>query len=397
MRCILTVNFSPWSRYSGGGQRSTHNLALALHARGHEVSVVYTKPPWERVALPSDLPYEVVWAALPALRSRSGAWLRPASPLFVARAVRRLLAREPAGRAIVHANGEEAGLVADLRRTQGPRFGFVVTPRYPALPRGLARTDRLTRLWLSIAQTKYVLLGRALRAADVVCPTSRHAAELVSSSYALAPERLHVVPNGISREFLRAAPALRAPSAGGSYAIYFGRLAREKGVHDLLEALAHSGPQPERFVFAGRGPELRSLQARAAQLGLAARVRFETWLDAPQLALLARDAQFAVLPSHEESFGNTMAEAMALGLPVISTRAGSIPELIQHGRTGILVAPSDVRGLAAAIRALAGDAAQRRALGEAAAKVARAEWTWDRSAERFEPLYAQSLQASATA
>ena len=56
MRCLLTVNFSPWSRYSGGGQRSTHNLARALAQRGHDVSVVYTKPPWEQVQLPAALP-----------------------------------------------------------------------------------------------------------------------------------------------------------------------------------------------------------------------------------------------------------------------------------------------------------------------------------------------------
>src|SRR3954451_18857742 len=83
MRCILTVNFSPWSRYSGGGQRSTHNLARALVKRGHEVTVVFTKAPWEQVPLPPDLPYQVVWAALPGVRRTSS--------LFVARAVQGLL------------------------------------------------------------------------------------------------------------------------------------------------------------------------------------------------------------------------------------------------------------------------------------------------------------------
>src|SRR5262245_15559702 len=109
MRCILTVNFSPWSRYSGGGQRSTHNLACALAQRGHDVSVVYTKPPWEAVQLPAALPYQPLWAALPAFRSRSGALLRPLTSLSVARQVERL-ARHGA-ELVVHGNGEEAALI----------------------------------------------------------------------------------------------------------------------------------------------------------------------------------------------------------------------------------------------------------------------------------------------
>ena len=56
MHVALTCNFSPWSRYRGGGQRATHLLASALSAEGHEVTVIFTKPPWEHVDVPSALP-----------------------------------------------------------------------------------------------------------------------------------------------------------------------------------------------------------------------------------------------------------------------------------------------------------------------------------------------------
>jgi glycosyltransferase involved in cell wall biosynthesis len=401
MRCILTVNFSPWSRYSGGGQRSTHNLARALARRGHSVHVVYTKPPWERVQLPDALPYEVVWATLPALRSQSNALLRPTTPWFVAREVQRLLAS--AGPAIVHGNGEEAALVPELR-ARARRFGFVMTPRYPALPaaftEGRVQRSRAMRAILAVTQAKYVLLGRALAGADFVCPTSRYAASLVERAYRFDPAKLRVIPNGVSDEFL-SAPAVPGPPlqpcaapAQVPFAIYFGRLAREKGVHTLLDALAQSGPEPEMFVFAGRGPELDALRSHARTLGLAHRVRFLTWLDARALADLVRKASFAVLPSLEESFGNTMAEAMALAVPVISTTAGSIPELIEGGRTGVLVPPGDARALASAIRGLAHDVERRRELGQAGQARVRPELSWDAVAAKFENVYASAIAAA---
>lgn len=362
------------------------------------MQVVYTKPPWEQVPLPDALPYEVIWAALPATRSQSNALLRATTPWFVVGRVERLLRR--GGPAVVHGNGEEAALVGELREKKScPRFGFVMTPRSSALPpvfeRGVVQRSAAVRALASLTHTKYVLLGRALRSADFVCPTSRFASELVQRAYALDAQKLRVIPNGVSDEFLKSAP--REGSDAGAqvpFAIYFGRLAREKGVHVLLEALANVGPEPETFVFAGRGPELESLRARARTLGLAHRVRFMTWLDAKALADLVRKASFAVLPSLEESFGNTMAEAMALGVPVISTTAGSIPELIENNKTGVLVRAGSAEALSIAIRSLAHDVARRRELGRAAQAKVRAEYAWDSVAARFESVYLAALEAS---
>lgn len=403
MRCILTVNFSPWSRYSGGGQRSTHNLACALARRGHRVSVVYTKPPWEDVALPPDLPYEATWAALPAVRSASGAVLRPTTPFFVARRVARLLAADGGERAVVHGNGEEAALVSRLRRRER-RFGFVMTPRYPSLPRvfdaPVVMNSWPGRLLVGAVATKYAWLGVALRGADTVCPTSRAAADMVQRAYLLERSKLEIVPNGISVEFLAADDAVEPQAAGaeldtfvrgGDFAIYFGRIAREKGVHTIVDALARLGTDAPRFVFAGRGPEQARLASRIAQVGLASRVHFAPWLDAKALSRVVRRAAFAVLPSFEESFGNTMAEAMAAGVAVISSTAGSIPEVVDDGVTGLLVAPGDDRALAETMRTLLGNVDRRRALAAAGQERARSRYTWDASAAQFEAVYARTL------
>jgi glycosyltransferase involved in cell wall biosynthesis len=409
MRCVLTTNYSPWSRYSGGGQRSTHNLARALAGRGHSVCVVYTKAPWERVPLPAALPYEVVWATLPALRASSRNWLRPLTAWFVAQQVQRALG--DAAAAVVHGNGEEAALIPELRRREPARhFGFVMTPRYPWLPNAPrqagSQVSWLRRTLPRAVQFKFRLLGAALLGADRVCPTSRFAANLVERAYGLPADAQCVIPNGVSDEFLRepaADEAWRAPwqdpdpsaAAPESFAVYFGRIAREKGVNAILDALVVAGAAPAHFVFAGRGPELASLQARVRQLQLERRVHFVTWLDAPQLAALVRHASFAVLPSLEESFGNTMAEALALGVPVISTNAGSIPEIVEHGRTGLLVPVGDAVALGAAIKALAGDAALRRKLGEAGRAEVRGRLGWDATAAAFERVYEECVRRPA--
>jgi glycosyltransferase involved in cell wall biosynthesis len=400
MRCVLTANYSPWSRYSGGGQRSTHNLARALAGRGHSVCVVYTKAPWEHVPLPAALPYEVVWATLPALQASSRNWLRPLSAWFVAQQVQRALSDTAA--AVVHGNGEEAGLIPALRRRDPTRhFGFVMTPRYPWLPNAPqqvgSQVSWLRRTLPRALQFKFRLLGAALLGADRVCPTSRFAANLVERAYGLAADAQCVIPNGVSEEFLREAPAdaaaWRAPwrddtaDAPQDFAVYFGRIAREKGVHAILDALVVAGAAPAHFVFAGRGPELVKLQARVRQLQLERRVHFVTWLDAPQLAALVRRASFAVLPSLEESFGNTMAEAMALGVPVISTNAGSIPEIVEHGRTGLLVPVGDAFALGSAIRALSADAELRRTLADAGRAAVHGRLRWDVTAAAFERVY----------
>jgi glycosyltransferase involved in cell wall biosynthesis len=406
MRIILTCNFSPWSSYGGGGQRSTHGLATALAERGHEVDVVFTRPPWERVRPPGGLPFRVHWASLWARRSASGAILRPLTTLTVARAVQRLLRRDAAvvgagGKGgslrragseeatVVHANGEEGALVPRLRRAyRSHRFAFVVTPRYPSFPEAMhdgtwRRSPK--RLGLLIRSSRYVILSSALRNADAWCPTSQASAESLQRVYGLEPEHCHVIPNGVAGEFLSVRRDSRAVAGP---LVFFGRMVREKGLHTLVEALGLLGASAPECCFVGSGPLKDIVGNRLRQLGLVERVRFEPWLDPSSLAALLSRAALAVLPSTEESFGNAVAEAMAAGVPLVTTRVGSIPELVGDGRNALLVPPEDPPALADAITALirAPETAERMAVE--GRKRVREEFTWDRVASRYEQLYA---------
>ncbi len=375
MRIALTVNFSPWSAYSGGGQRSVHNLAVALSARGHRVTVVYTRPPWERVDVPPTLPYELRWAALPAVRSRVDAPLRPLSAIAVARVVAELSHRE--ARIVVHANGEEAALLPRLR-------GLVVTPRYPSFPAALRRRGGLARAWAWARYPKYAALGLALRRADRWCPTSASAAASVERTYSLSRERCRVVPNGVAPEF---AAIERRHDAGAGPIVFFGRMAAEKNPMLVLDAVAGQGDPRLRALFVGRGPEQARVRERARALGLADRVELIDWLEPAALAERLAGASVVALPSVEESFGNAMVEAMAAGAPLVTTRAGSIPELLDDGVHAELVPVDDVVATTAAIARLRREPARAEALGRAARAHVAARYGWDATARAFEAVY----------
>src|SRR5688572_8971824 len=167
MRIALTCNFSPWSPYSGGGQRSTHELATALCREGHDVSVVFTRTPWEHFDVPS-VEYRLHWASFFGLRSRRAALLRPLNAISVLSAVKTLHREQPLD--VVHGNGEEIVLVASWGRESN--VPVVTTPRYPAYPRALLNPEgpsRLERLTLTLTEPKYLLLGRAARSSSWCC------------------------------------------------------------------------------------------------------------------------------------------------------------------------------------------------------------------------------------
>lgn len=377
MHVALTVNYSPWSAYAGGGQRSTHSLACALTRAGHEVDVVYTRPPWETISLPPSLPYRVRWARLAAVRSSRSAWLRPLSSFSVAS---QLEAIQPD---VVHANGEEAAVAARHREVfTGP---FVVTPRYPSFPSSMRDGSWRrpgARLRHMLTHTKYAALGVALSGADRCCPTSRDSATLLSEVYGVRPKRIRVVPNGVEQVFFQH----RWSRPAHERLLYFGRFAEEKGVLDLIEALGLM-KDPPPAVFVGRGGAREEMLARVNALGLQDRVEFIDWLSGEQLCEAIATASMVVVPSWEESFGNTVAEAMAVGVPIVSTDSGALPELVEHERTALVVPAKAPPALAAAMERLRSDTALAERLASAARRDAEARFSWDEVAAAYARVY----------
>jgi len=384
MKIILTIDYSPWSAYGGGAQRSTHNLASALARRGHTVNVVFTRPPWERVPLPDDLPYRVQWATFFGLRSRRKAPFRPLNAFSVARTVRRLLDSDE--EAVVHSNGEEGGLIHRLRPQH--RFGFVATPRHPRYPSTLLENSTLSpfeKLRLFLTEGKYLMQGSAARNADLCVPPSAFAANLVRQAFNLDAERLRVRHNGVPEEFL--AYEHDPAQAHDGPLVFFGRFEATKGVDVLVEALGVLGAQAPRTLIIGRGSEEQRLRRTIDDLGLSDRVRLMPWMTHEELGDVLTGARLVVLPSREENCSLAVLSAMAVGAPVISTRVGGTPELIHDEETGLLVEPDRPDLLAQSIARLLYDPDLAWRLGRAARQHVREELTWDATAETFEHLY----------
>lgn len=386
MHIILTTNFSPWSPYSGGGQRSTHNLALALARRGHQVDVIYTKSPLEQIAVPEGLPYSVHWALFPTLRSRRASWLRNFS-VFSVRSNARALIR-PRGDTVIHSNGEEGALFP--LTSNGRRIPFVLTPRYPHIPQPIqSPSSSLLSCFIRVPQTKYRLLGRALQRADACCTTSAFALEMLRRHYHFPRAATGIIPNGVDERFLQVRKQPKPQPAGPL--VYFGRLAHSKGIDTLVEALSllHT-PTPELIII-GRGEIKKQLLHQARARKVAGQLTFRDWMSQEELAGILEQASMAVLPSREESFGNTMAEAMATGTPVVSTTAGSIPEVVEHGKSGVLVPPGNAEALAQAIDRLRQHPEEAAQLGEKGRRRVRRHFTWRAVAEAYEQIYTQVL------
>lgn len=213
------------------------------------------------------------------------------------------------------------------------------------------------------------------------------AARIVVLSHAWRPlvarfapdDKLVVLPNAIDCAEFEAA-ATRAPHTVPRI-LFLGQISARKGLDELQAALLQLRAAGVRFEveIAGgeefHGERVRT-EARFAAAGLADVVQFvgPVYGEA-KLAALQR-ADLFCLPSRHESFGIANLEAMAAGLPVVSTRTGAIPETIADGVHGLLVDPGDAAGLAAALGRLLGDPSLRAALGRAARERAQDfDWT----------------------
>jgi glycosyltransferase involved in cell wall biosynthesis len=204
-------------------------------------------------------------------------------------------------------------------------------------------------------------------------------------------EKVDVVYNAVdlARVEVEAPPGLREELGGKGCPLVLtpARLDPQKGHRILFEAI----PQvPEAvFLLAGEGPEREALEALAAEQEIAERIRFlGRREDVPQL--LAACDVFA-LPSLYEGSSLAVLEAMAAGIPIVSSAIAGTDELIEDGRSGLLVAPGDAGGLAAALRRVIGDPALREALASRARERVEAGLTREQMAARVSGVYRELL------
>jgi colanic acid/amylovoran biosynthesis glycosyltransferase len=189
-----------------------------------------------------------------------------------------------------------------------------------------------------------------------------------------APEKIRLHRTGIPLDEIVFSQR-RAPVDGTWHCVQACRLIAKKGLATSLRTFATFNATFPRatFTIAGEGPQLDELRALAAQLGIAERVTFRGFLSQERLRTLYAESHLFLHPSElavdgdQEGVPNSMLEAMASGLPVLATTHGGIPEAVEHGVSGLLVAEGDHAALAEQMLALAGDPVRYAAMSEAAA------------------------------
>ena len=234
-----------------------------------------------------------------------------------------------------------------------------------------------TGLGADDAERLRILEREALKAASAIIVTSETTAAILASDYDVPKEKIAVAIPGTMR-------AQRAAGSGTGHAILaVGSVIPRKGYDVLVEALTRLGDQPWSLTIVGaldRAPDcVRSLRAQIDEAGLSNRIRFTGALPSHALPSLYDKADIFVLASHFEGYGMVLTEALAHGLPIISTTGGAAATTLPD--TAALKVPAgDPLALAEVLASLLGDGKRRSALADAAFSHARSLPDWSETA-----------------
>ena len=250
----------------------------------------------------------------------------------------------------------------------------------------------LARSWSHLSKR---IAGRWLHA---VIALSESDAEFLRQEFDVPAERIRVIPNGVDPDPLlpergEARRRLGAAHAGGLWIGFAGGLERKKGVLDLLEGARIAGLTGAVLVLAGRGSLEAELPGRMAKLSIPVVLTGQL----PDLDDFFAAVDLFVLPSHQEAMPLVVLQAMAAGLPAIATRVGGLPEAIEDGVSGLLIAPTAPAEIAGALTRLAGDPRLRSELGRGARQRVRERFAVDRMIDSVAALYAEPAGAAVEA
>lgn len=363
-----------------GAEHSLAALATGLAGRGHTVAVV-APGRWSLEAsmcaagvevrtVPSRACWLTYWEPRP-WPVVAAKWLRYAWPQ---RATRRLVRELAAWRAdVVHVNclPHLRGVTA-ARRANAPRVWHL----REILPPGPRR-----RWW-----------ARKLRDSGASLVAVSEAAASWVRDEGLG-DRVSVVPNGIAvseppPDPVAARAALGLPT-DAVLAGFVGQLAAHKGARLFVEAVARAmrdAPGLHAVLAGGGSPDMRARLERAVAVSDLAS-RFHLLPAQPSGVEVVTACDVVCVPTlTPDPLPRVVMEAMAAGRPVVGSAAGGIPEMVEDGRTGVLVPPGDRAALTAALQHLASDAGRRDAMGSEARRQCRERFSLERHLDRMEAL-----------
>ena len=360
---------------TGGSGIVATELAVSLAARGHEVHVLSTEPPFR---FPEGQPklrfHEVATPSYPLFRE-------PQYALSLATAIVQVSRHHHLD--IVHAHYAVPHAAAAYLARQ-------IMAAHP--------TDRVPKVMTTLHGTDITLVGSdpsysetvafCIDQSDGVTAVSQSLKEDTCKALGIARD-IEVIPNFLDLERFRRRDAPRRPH-GRPRIVHVSNFRPVKRIGAVVEVFARVRAETDAtLVLVGDGPELAPAQARLRELGLDSDVDYAgERLDI--VDLLSR-ADVFLLPSATESFGLAALEAMACEVPVVASRVGGVPEVVDDGESGFLHAPEDVDGMARSVLALLRDPDLHRRMGAAGRRAAVERFGSDQVVPRYEAAYAALL------
>jgi glycogen(starch) synthase len=385
---FYTPNY-PGLTGDGGIGTYTRTLGHGLAAAGHEVHVLTTgnKPATD------DGPVRVQFTRTDHLPGVDRFLPGAGACWRTARALRRMVRHHEID-------------VVEIANWEGYGLLYMHLPRVPAVVR-LYTSSRETQQLDGLAASRWltwdVFRERwQARSADALVTHSDAHRRLMAEEIGIPPDRIRLIPLGIPvfPDFVRPP---RPP--GPPTVIYLGRLEHRKGTVELLQAVPKvlAAVPYARFVLIGADrPHCPGGRTHAEYLEqdfppeVRRQVTLAGKLPQPDVDRWLQTADLFVAPSRYESFGLIFLEAMRWGTPVVGTTAGGIPEVVENGRSGVLVSPEAPDELAATVIRLLRDPGRRAALGAEGRRRVEREFSVERMADRVAAFYGELLAARRT-
>ncbi|HLE47389.1 MAG TPA: glycosyltransferase family 4 protein [Candidatus Thermoplasmatota archaeon] len=355
---MVTPRFHPTV---GGIEEAVAQLATGLKRRGHEVVIHTTKT--------GDLATQETWRGLDVRRyepeMQRGYYVSRFEPKLEGEIVH------------LHAYAHHTNDWVIERHPNKPTF--VSTHHGVDFPKG-SFSARAYHAYYN----RFIGIPNLRRVTNVLVPTSFD--ERRFTELGVPRERIHVVPSGVDEAAFSSHEPLTPEGVDPKWGflLFLGRLHEEKGLDDLLEGFRVAEIR-SHLVIAGRDEGM----AQACRSRAEEDRRIHVWTDFTQDEKwgLLEACRGLVLPSRHEGQGIVVAEAWAKGKPVVCSRAGALPSVVEDGINGLLAPVGDAGALAAAMRRIVADAPLAKRLGEAGREKAERDYHWDGIVNRVEVLY----------
>jgi len=262
----------------------------------------------------------------------------------------------------------------------------VTIDRDLAIQSATSLKDKLgLRRWFSFIDMQIKVARRLSHIITVSQTASQH----IANTFGISKDKVHVIHNGIDTDIF--SPSPKTNRIENRLLVVISRDTAVKGLKYILEALATLRQKhPLELIVVAKGTDNKATQRLINTLGIRDYVKFIDEIDTAELVHQYRLSSIVVIPSIYEGFGLPAAEAMSCGVPVVSTTAGALPEVV--GDAGILVPPADVKALVEAISALVINPDKRKLLSQMGRKRILQKFNWRNTAKGTADVYVEAIE-----